>query len=55
MASLSELQTDTAQDATVIMTMSVISAKSIKGSKPTLNSFVRVQFADFDYKDVYYN
>lgn len=37
----------------VTLTVTVKRAKNLKGSKgDKLNSFVRVQFADFDYKDV---
>jgi hypothetical protein len=55
MTSSVDTREETTQDATVIMTMNVVNAKFLKGSKPALNSFVRLQFADFDYKDVYYN
>ena len=37
----------------VTMTIRVIGGKNIRGAKGEhVNSFVRVQFADFDYKDV---
>ncbi|KAJ3324059.1 Cilia- and flagella-associated protein 70 [Boothiomyces sp. JEL0866] len=35
----------------LVMTIKVLQASSLKGSRASLNSFVRIQFADFDYKD----
>ncbi|KAJ3116253.1 hypothetical protein HDU96_010110 [Phlyctochytrium bullatum] len=37
---------------TVVLSIRVLGAKNIRGAKGEhVNSFVRVQFADFDYKD----
>lgn len=37
----------------VVLTIKILSARNIRGAKgEKVNSFVRVQFADFDYKDV---
>jgi hypothetical protein len=38
-----------------VLSIKVLNARNIKGSKPTVNSFVRIQFADFDHKDVRYD
>ncbi len=46
--SMSELEA-----APITLTVKVLQATNCKGSKASLNSFVRVQFADFDYKDVF--
>lgn len=42
-----------AVDNSVTLTIKVVQATSIKGAKGEhVNSFVRTQFADFDFKDV---
>lgn len=37
----------------LVLTIKVGQAVGLKGSRASLNSFMRVQFADYDYKDVY--
>jgi hypothetical protein len=39
-------------DPSITLKIRVLSATNLKGSKPNLSSFTRVQFADFDFKDV---
>lgn len=34
------------------MSIKILQGTNIKGSKPAPNTFFRVQFADFDFKDV---
>lgn len=36
----------------IVLNIKVLQATNCKGSKSSLNSFIRVQFADYDYKDV---
>ena len=36
----------------IVLNIKVLQASNCKGSKASLNSFIRVQFADYDYKDV---
>jgi hypothetical protein len=44
---------DSAASADIILTVKVLGAKHLKGSKGDhINSLVRVQFADYDFKDV---
>jgi hypothetical protein len=44
---------DHSPSSDIIMTVKVLGAKYLKGSKGDhINSLVRVQFADFDFKDV---
>jgi hypothetical protein len=39
------------ENGPLVLKITVQNAKNLKGSKAALNSFVRAQFADFDYKD----